>query len=196
MSSQFFDNYRKYVARKWIDNIREVINGEYDEVKLETHANLMGLTYQDLKSRITNGDIPAAYILAKDPTKQNIQEMYQAEYINSAVGYEAVKILPKKNKIKFSENGYKTKTTDAIITINGEEYYCGMKLIMSSGGAQDNQRSDIQKYLAIGANTADKKVIALIDDTDPKPCEYYMNPVKDRNKAFVFTSDSLIERLI
>lgn len=182
-----------HIATLWKKNINAVINGEYGIEKLITHATAMGLSENDLEKRITEGDIPTAYILAKDPTKQGIQEPFQMNYINKAVGYDAINLLPTKNRHKFKENGFSTKTTDALITINNEEFYCGMKLIMSKGGAQDNQRNDIQKYLAIGANTADKKVIALIDDTDPKSYEFYMNPVKDRNKAFVFTSDSLID---
>ena len=53
-----------HIATLWKKNINAVINGEYDIEKLITHATAMGLSENDLEKRITEGDIPTAYILS------------------------------------------------------------------------------------------------------------------------------------
>ena len=153
----------------------------------------MGLSTLDLKHKIQEGDIPAAYILAKDPNRQNLQEEFQKNYINTKVGFDTLTILPKQNNYRFSNNETQTKSADATVSFGDKEFLATMKLISGSGGAQDNQRADAKLFLTIGSKKADVPVIAIIDDTHPKASEYYLNGVNDRKKAYAFTSDSLIE---
>ena len=189
--TKFFQLYEDYLNEEWQKNINKVINGVYDHEKLQNHAYNMGITADEFVETMKNNRF-AAYILAKDPTKQNIQEKFQSEFINKQAKYEAIRLLPKKNPYKWKLNGISTKTTDAIITINGEEFYCTMKLIKNKGGAQDNQRADAQKYLQIASKLADKRIIALIDDDQNTSNEYFLEGVEDRNKALVFNSESLV----
>ncbi len=187
----FFTQYKKFIQTKWKTNIKNVMLGDYDESKINTHAMNMDIDFVEFVNAINNNNIFASYILAKDPSKQNIQEEFQKQYVNKKCGYDAITLLPKRNNHIFYKGKLKTKTADAIINIKGQEYICSMKLIQQSGGAQDNQRKDLQFFLAAASDTV--KVIGLVDDTHDSRSEFYMKGVSNRNNAFLFNSDELAE---
>ena len=192
----FRTKWETYKDSIWPTNIQSVLSGNFDHNKMLSRCDEMDIPVETYMEALADGNIFAARLLAKDPTRQNLQETFQAQYVNNLVGYEAIQLLPKKNKFTFKQSGYQTKTTDGLLEMpDGEKFFLGMKLITGSGGAQNSQRKDIQKYLAIGANTAQKRILALIDDTHAESSEFYLNPVKDRNKAFIFNSDSLVQHI-
>ena len=192
----FLDEWDKEVQQKRIENIDNVLYGDFDMEKLLTHANNMGITKSEFLDALAKGNRHAAYILAIDPVRQNLQEGFQAKYINERVGYKAVVILPKKNKNVYEKDGIKTRTTDAVVTSQDKartKYNATFKLISGTGGAQDNQRREVQKWLETASEKSDRPVIALVDDTNPRDNEWYFHGVKDRNRAWVFNSDGLVD---
>lgn len=195
----FHEKYEQYKKCRYRDNMLMLLvhhqNGQrtFEEDKLNTLCENMMIEPEEVIEALDEGNMFAAYILAKDPTKQNIQEQFQADWVNGNVGYPAITLLPKKNKKSFTRDNLKTRSVDAEVWMKDETFYATMKLITGDGGAQDSSRQEVQKFLSIASEMSDKRVIAIVDDSINKhDNEWYLQGVKDRNKALVFSSETLV----
>lgn len=188
-----FDAHLQWMQRA---SINDVLNGNYDDEKLRTHAGKMSIPYEEFEDAIDSGNIFAAYILAKDPTRQNPQEEFQARYVNERVGYDAVRILSKQNKMRFQFNGHSTRSVDAEIRIGNQTYYANMKLLTNSGGHQTQQRKEVKDFLTIASQHTTKHLIGWIDESPGhgESPEYYIKgaPIETWDRLHVFNSDTLV----
>ena len=192
----FRETWEKTIADSWISNINDVFSGDYCKKNLKTRAEEMGEDPAYLESRIASGCKVTARLLCKNPTKQNKQEEAQRDYITSRVDCD-FKILPKKNAITFSADGFKTKTLDAIVNGN---MYVSMKLVTGEGGAQSSQRKEIRDYITIASKVRaetneDYYIVGLIDDDKPKPQSFYLKGAVNCDKVFAGSSEEFVEYL-
>jgi len=190
------ERWEKSIDDAWTANINDVLSGNYSEKNLKARAKEMGEEPAYLKSKIASGCKVTARLLCKNPTKQNKQEEVQRDYIMSQVDCD-FKLLPKNNAKRFSADGHKTKTLDAIVNGN---MYVAMKLITGQGGGQDHQRNEIRDFITIASKERAEKnedyyIVGLVDDDLPKPRSFYLKGAVDYDKVFVGSSEEFIEYL-
>jgi len=196
----FREKWNKTIADAWVSNINDVLSGDYCKKNLKTRAEEMGEDTVYLESRIASGCKVTARLLCKNPTKQNMQEDAQRDYIIGQVDCD-FEILPKKNDMTFSLDGFKTKTLDAIVNDN---MYVAMKLVTCGdhygGGTQSSQRNEIRDFITIASKVRaeenkDYYIVGLIDDDKPKPRNFYLEGAVNCDKVFVGGSEEFIEYL-
>ena len=177
-------NERKIEMRKENINIlRKEINSNDVIKKINNHIERFGniFTTEDIKNQILSNDLIASFF-CKDPSKQNIAEIYGLELLK-------LKKLPSqgKNCIRFSISGDivheasgNTKSADTVYN----NAYTTMKYTEEEGGAQDNQKHDVIEFLEKGSKKY--KVCAILDGT------YWDKYRKDLKKIFKNNSNVII----
>ncbi len=143
-----------------IKEIRSEIDSAWVENKIINHINAFdGLfTVDEIKKGIMENDLIASKF-CKDPGKQNISEKLAAKVLNAnklpAQGKNCIRFTPN-GEITFKASG-NSKSADFFI----EGYYATQKYTKEAGGAQDNQKKDVEDFLTKGSIS--HKVMAIVD---------------------------------
>ena len=200
------------VCKKYDEEVKSLITKNIDDVienpshymeKIQNAARDIGVPVDEYIDKLKEGNRVYAYVVFKNPTKQNIQENFQVEYIKKYLDIPI--IIQGKNKgLRFKYKNEETNSIDALIG-SGNDTFVMLKLIskLASGGSQKEQRENIEKWFRIASrdlveqgkqNTT--KLIAIMDDNNPKPIEYYHNVISTdypKENVFVGNSDEFIK---
>mgnify|MGYP003148930489 CR=1 FL=1 len=162
--------------------------------KVENYIERFSLddSVEDILVKIKEDYLFAA-TFAKDPNKQNIAETIQLEELSK---YCEVKKLSNSGKNalyissdKVNSTKGKTKSLDAIIN----DTYCSLKYTNADGGAQDNQRKDIELFLD-AAKTCKEDFAAIVDGIHwEKHLPELISEYAEYDNLWIGTSDEWIE---
>ncbi len=184
------DYQQKYqeLLQENIDSVRRDIDAPYMTLKIENYGKKFGLPIAFVRRKIMIDNI-FALNFAKDPSKQSYNQTLAREFIAENPNINFVEQLPSSGKgAMFAVNGIlktnddltpqekaaKLKSIDFHWTVTGKsgcvyQIYASHKYTKDEGGAQDNQYSDLCKFMENARpNTSDRIYYLAIGDG-----EYY-----------------------
>jgi hypothetical protein len=155
-------DYKKEYEKVLLKNINNVLNELETKnmtLKISNWANKYQYSFNIVKNKILEDEMFRC-VFAKDPAKQNLYQTLAATYISSFKNVVNFKTLPAggKNAIYltngkiFKGNSLKNqskdiKSIDFSWNTGSYDFYASHKYTAISGGAQDNQYDDVQKFL-------------------------------------------------
>lgn len=133
---------------------------EYLDFKIKKYARKYQLRYGEILGAIASSHVTAAHF-SKSANKQRVAEKSQIEYINSRIngtkletlsadGYNSVRLSPEGELVIGPKTAAfdGTKSIDAVRELrNGVVEWVYLKWTKGAGGAQDNQCTDVKKFL-------------------------------------------------
>lgn len=174
MFEEMVFNREKQLREENLTELRNNLNDTDVQFKIVNYAEKHGFEAEDIKERIKSDDLVASFF-AKDPSKQNFTEKLVAELLNT-------KTLPQsgKNCIRFNNNGDICSTKSANTSKSADfligNVYITQKYTRSTGGAQDNQYTDVVDFLSKGSKKYN--VAAIVDGS------YWDNSKRQELKNF------------
>lgn len=143
---------------------------------METFSSRFGFPIKTIKRKVKE-DVMFRAFFAKDPAKQKIHENIAARFIKSLpsvrdfhqLGHAALFVLRggilTQKEYKKSGATSKAKTIDFSWTTSKKTVYASHKYTRASGGAQDNQYSDLQEFIreANESNLPNTYFVAIAD---------------------------------
>ena len=198
------------VCKKYDEEVKSLITKNIDDVienpshymeKIQNAARDIGVPVDEYIDKLKEGNRVYAYVVFKNPTKQNIQENFQVKYIKKYIDIPIL-IQSKTKGLRFQ---YKNEETNSIDALIGDNIFVMLKLISkdANGGSQNEQRDNIEKWIRIASidlveqgkqNTT--KLIAIMDDNNPRSRENYYNLISldyPKENVFVGNSDEFIK---
>lgn len=196
-------DYKKKFQEKLKENIEEMRAHQHDEAyiyKVKNFIEKFGLDEKEIMKKYEKDDIFALFFV-KDPGKQSFHEKTAAAFIeslNEKLGidmFQNFKNLPTSGKnTLFVSNGSVIdgetrkgtsdgKSIDFYWEYNYKEkklkFYASHKYTEGHGGAQDNQRNDVEDFMqgARRSKSLNEKFYAITDG------EYYQNEREDLNET-------------
>jgi hypothetical protein len=207
--------YKKQVEKNLKQVLKE-LNGQDVSQKISNWANKFNYSFDVIKQKIIDDEIFRC-VFIKEPGRQGFHEKIAAEYIKSLDKVNDFKKLPNGGKdaiyltngkiFKGSDLNKKSKETKSIdftwktgkFTIYATHKYTG---IDGSGGSQDNQYEDVQKFIknAVDCNEENCILLAICDGdyykrrdskTDDETKIKRLERLTDNKTVFVKTIDDL-----
>ena len=158
MELNYEEEYKKQIKQNLLKVIEELKTKDM-KTKIQNFADKFGFSYDDIENKIIDDEIFRC-VFAKDPSKQNLYQTLAATFIQSLPMVENFEILPSGGEnAAYMENGKfyygselkkqakEAKSIDFYWTVGETKFYASHKYTKDSGGAQDNQYSDMQNFL-------------------------------------------------
>lgn len=199
--------YEKQSFKMRIENVKDVIkNPEAYQKKLLKYSQRHNLEYNFLQQELLD-NIYLMNEIAKDPSKQNFQEIIAKDYIlENYKEFQNFEILPKKSKngiesiyltngqiVKESDLSTKnhTKSIDFKWEYKGFTIYATHKYTKDSGGGQDNQYKDVVSFLEHAKQNINNKIlfVAICDG------KYYEGKRSEELKRMVMNTKCVVSTI-
>ena len=167
-------DYTAKVKEAWQSNFE---NKKLSEERIKSYCEKTGYESSIVRTKI-NTDEMFRWWFVVDPVRQNVFEKIAAKHIESIVGVTSFEkygtnewfIVAGALKHKRELNGMKPefKSIDFGWKYGKKKFYASHKYTHESGGAQDNQYKDIQRFVTAANEIGGKDIFVAIVDG-----EYY-----------------------
>lgn len=170
-------DFRPRYKQAYAENVKKVRRDpSIVSKKISNFCELHSFKREDVEKQIKNNEIVAA-VFARDPQRQNFFEKTAAEFIKNIQGITDFELLPKSKfyissgnlmtKEGLEEGGgrSKAKSIDFCWLYKGNKFYAYHKHSWNTGGSQDNQYSDIQRFIEESrpSRRANRYYVAIAD---------------------------------
>lgn len=167
-------DYNARIQDKWRLNFE---SNKLSDGRIKSYCERTGYDPRVVGEKITRDEM-FRWCFVVDPIRQNVFEKIAAEYIESMTGVSSFKkygtsdlfivagALKKKKEIKGMKP--ESKSIDFGWKYGGRNFYASHKYTNESGGAQDNQYRDVQRFIEDANRVGGQDIFVAIVDG-----EYY-----------------------